>query len=84
MSYLKSDRYCTRGTMFNRELLSTASGLWAMDSPENKKQMHVQDPILKLIEVHRSFAIQINLQRDTQQMQRLNILLFKSKKKTTV
>lgn len=55
-----------------------------MDSPENKKQMHVEDPILKLIEVHRSFAIQINLQRDTQQMQRLNILLFKSKKKPTV
>lgn len=65
MSYLKSDRYCTTGTMFNRELLRTASGLWAMDSPENKKQMHVQDCILKLTKVHRSFAIQMNFQRDT-------------------
>lgn len=35
-----------------------------MDSPENEKQMHVQDPILKLTGVHGSFAIQINLQGD--------------------
>lgn len=36
-----------------------------MDCPENKKKMHVQDPVLKLTDVHRIFAIQINLQRDS-------------------
>lgn len=30
-----------------------------MDSPEDKEKMRVQDPILKLTDVHRIFAIQI-------------------------
>lgn len=30
-----------------------------MDSPEDKKKMRVQDPILKLTDIRRIFAIQI-------------------------
>lgn len=64
-TYLKSYKYCRTSTTF-KERLGTSSvksvRYWLL---KKKNQMHVQDHILRLTDVHWFFAIWIQLQRDS-------------------